>query len=642
MRKIFTFLACAAALMSANAQNLTDYTVDPVQGTVTEFSSVTVKFDNAEELEFMDSEAVYVTYNGTPIDGVKAKNTSYGSNAMIVTIPEAATAAGVYKVTVPANTFTLYDAEYNPTDYDKLIELTYTIEGEIAEKLEYTVTPAEGDVTSLSKIDIAFDGNKYADMDINTKDDITVTKDGVAIDGVGANCSGAVLGITIPETSEPGKYVATVKAGAICLYNADYTELLDNPEDIVITYTIKEKAAAVVYDAKILKIKPAEGEIDMEMIQFESFTITTAEGMRPKDGAQIKFVSADGSYDETLILKYSFSNQLIAFVTKAPEKNGAYTLTIPKGSFGDAAWIADPETGHANDEIVLNYTVTGLADPVAGVQYDLVPTEIIPVPETTVNGLDVITIKFEEGIKVKSNAKAYVSCIEARYSTENDIVDKGNGVFEVVLNKPVTESGKYDIFIYRGLFGDAAYMEDNNTGHASSDIETIWNVVTAQSGPEIDIVPAKITPEPETTVGELSTITIEFDGDVEMIEDAIAIVEGYDVEYSAEISITSKGKGVFEVVLTEPIKENGEYGMYISAGTFGDAEYIADNATGHCSDDIEVAWKVDKTQGIDNVNDDNIDTADGVYNLHGVRVADTIDGLAPGIYVNGGKKVMVK
>lgn len=642
MRKIFTFLACAAVCMSANAQNLTDYTVDPAQGTVTEFSAVTVKFDNAEELEFLDSEAVYVTHNGNQIDGVKAKNTSYGSNAMIITIPEVATAAGVYKVTVPANTFTLYDADYNPTDYDKLIELTYTIEGEIAEKLNYTATPAEGEVTSLSSISIAFD--KYADMEINTKDDITVAKNGVAVADVKMSYKDAVLTIAIPETSEAGTYTATVKTGAICLYNADYTEFLDNPEDIVLTYTIKEKAAAVVFDAKVLKIKPAEGEIDMDMIQFESFTITTAEGMRPKEDAQIKFASADGSYDETLTLKYSFSNQLIAFVTNAPEKNGAYTLTIPKGSFGDAEWIADPETGHANDEIVINYTVTGLAEPVVGVQYDLVPVKITPEPETTVSDLKTITIEFGEGIQVKPNAKAYVSCIEARYSSENDIVDKGNGVFEVILNKPVKESGKYDIFIIRGSFGDAAYMADNSKGHASGDVDAIWTVVTSASGPEIDIEPVKITPEPESTVSELTTITVEFDGDIRMIEDAIAIVESYDVEYSVEVAISAKGNGVFEIVLTDPVKESGEYMLYISAGTFGDADYIADETTGHCSDDIEAVWtvKIDKTEGIDNVNTDDIDTIDGVYNIHGVRVADSLEGLAPGFYVAGGKKVMVK
>lgn len=34
--------------------------------------------------------------------------------------------------------------------------------------------------------------------------------------------------------------------------------------------------------------------------------------------------------------------------------------------------------------------------------------------------------------------------------------------------------------------------------------------------------------------------------------------------------------------------------------------------------------------------------APGVYNLRGQRIADTPDGLAPGIYISGGVKILVK
>ena len=38
---------------------------------------------------------------------------------------------------------------------------------------------------------------------------------------------------------------------------------------------------------------------------------------------------------------------------------GEYSLTIPEGSFGNAAFADDPTTGHCNPELVYTYTING-------------------------------------------------------------------------------------------------------------------------------------------------------------------------------------------------------------------------------------------------------------------------------------------
>lgn len=78
----------------------------------------------------------------------------------------------------------------------------------------------------------------------------------------------------------------------------------------------------------------------------------------------------------------------------------------------------------------------------------------------------------------------------------------------------------------------------------------------------------------------------------------------------------------------------------VERGMFGDEEFISSNEeSGVANEAVSMVIEVIAT-GIDSVGSGN--EAKAVYNLHGVKVAESVDNLPAGIYVVDGKKVVVR
>ena len=130
------------------------------------------------------------------------------------------------------------------------------------------------------------------------------------------------------------------------------------------------------------------------------------------------------------------------------------------------------------------------------------------------------------------------------------------------------------------------------------------------------------------------------DTTVEAIDGTTATFECAEAGYSKQAEVKSLGHGMFTVEFDEAPAESGTYVLTIEEGAFGNSAYMASGyKVGKANTEINNSYTV-KVTGIDNISSDS--DVKAVYNLMGVKVADSTDNLPAGIYIVNGKKVVVK
>lgn len=240
----------------------------------------------------------------------------------------------------------------------------------------------------------------------------------------------------------------------------------------------------------------------------------------------------------------------------------------------------------------------------------------------------------------------------------SDIVVKFNGEVlpaydwekEDVMGKEVVSEGGNVLLV--NVYGAAADVEgdlyvsipagalDISGEPNPAAIEYTWKVVAKKEYTYV------ITPTPESTVSQLSELTIEFtNAETAVLHDSfvnawIGVWKGYSMIASATSveAVAGAGHPTFKVTFA-PLTEAGRYRI-----TFSDQTFYFDNAQG--SDFIQAWYEVDPTYtGIEGVGaESGLFT---VYNLQGILVlsdatADDVKALPAGIYIVNGKKVALK
>jgi len=492
MKKLFTTLAIAAmttsfAATTANAETF-EYTLDPASGsTVETLKTVTLSVTSPGiALDIYEPEKFKVLKDGAEFCGLTSTEVSY-SVKFALSLEKEATEPGTYELVLPAGSFDVMPEDAAPFKNSE-IRATYTVTGGTVgvPEFEYTLNPASGStVESLETIAISCDPDKAA-IEVKDASGIKVLKDGEDFCGVTSEetKNSEVYTFTLAtKATEAGTYELVIPAGAIDELVNNGDEIISNKE-IRATYTIEAPKTPVVYDLEIVKCKPAEGEVDMDMIQFESIIVTVKDtGLGADPEATATLAAEDGSYTYTGQFKFSWGVQFIMFVTEAPKYNGKYTFTIPQGSFGDAEWMADHSTGHSNPEIVVDYTFTGLKDPASPVAFDIVPESYLPATDATVNDLATVTVNFSKYYNAFSEkAVAHLSCTEAHYEATATPSRTYGDSFSYTFDPAPTEAGNYLFVIEEGAFGDNDYAEDNTLGHASAAISVVYEFVPEGSG----------------------------------------------------------------------------------------------------------------------------------------------------------------
>lgn len=204
-------------------------------------------------------------------------------------------------------------------------------------------------------------------------------------------------------------------------------------------------------------------------------------------------------------------------------------------------------------------------------------------------------------------------------------------------DKPITEPGTYILVVPTGAFYE---------GYSDEDIpESRWRYVVAEDGENPVTNPTQViaTPSEDTVLASLSQIILEFpdyQGVYYSSTEGTATV--YDKDGNAVatlkddyVSGLEDNKIALEVV--PEITANGTYTVEFPARVFtlvGEQMYDDQASTA-----FTLTYNVDSAVGIEAIATEEADAP--VYRIDGTRVINS-DNLPAGIYIRGGKKIIVK
>lgn len=643
MKKLFMSLALSAmtALSVSAAPSFENFVTDPDQGVVTEISDITVIFPGCEKIEINVSDAIYLIGS----DWEEVPGSLMNADNVLMFVPESTiTDAGEYILCIGEGALKGTDAENNTADNSTDIFVSYTIEGGSqggggeVNYLGYTSDPAEGEVESLSTIKVTFP-NIY-DLDFNSKGSINVTRNGVAIDGINVK-GGSELIVTLPaSTTDPGTYALNIPAGSCCGFDKSYSNWLDNPEDISLTWAIKNSADAVDFT---YSVSPANGFVTASLaetvVSFDALTSVSA-----TENAAV--ITLD---DRTLeAVNYSISggekeNQIKVTFSPAITAEGsdiAVQILFPAASL---TGVQGEATGTNTSEIEVGYTV------VPTVVYDLSlalssPTK--PNANGEISAEKQLTSFFfmadAAGLVPDETTEPNVTIKEVNGDFEaSAILKKAFGLdgtksyFSAEFLREPSYNGEYVITINQGAFGNELWESDHNLGQSNAAQTLSFTLVDGNDRLKYTLEPVEITPA-EGTYGkgsDFAAITFKFDTPDVSLSDATVIyatLAGKDVDFRSEGTFVSNGDGTFTVTFTASTAD-GTYLFSVLAGAFS-------APGGLLSPAISREYKLEGKSAITEIEAD--DAAKTVYNLQGMPVNGT---LRPGnIYIINGKKVLVK
>lgn len=509
-----------------------------------------------------------------------------------------------------------------------------------AEFKTVTVSPTQGEVPGLSVITMNF--SDYADVDVSKPGDVVLYKDGKEYKKLtAANVNNAyddyeeVIAFTFsPEIKEEGSYRLNIPAGALNIIEKGTFNNFANKEAINLEWTI---VGEVAYDVVPSRIKPAEGEIDLSAVQFESVILTVPGNMHPREGATATLVSADGSYNQTTELKFNFGNeqsaQLIAFF-KTPVFNGDYTLTIPQGSYGSPIWITNNGIGNSNPEITVKYKIVGGRNN-NNVTYDIKPASITPKPGS-VKSLKEFTLKFDEDVEVAEGAEATLAIGFGRYFANAPIVKVDSKTYTLTFDPIPTEEGEYTLRINEGIFFDSVNAADKNEGRMNAELTYTWSM-----GSLIDIV--STTPENESSLESIPegfqiVINTSSNSMVKRMEFEITETENGSSDEvtvaNGESELKNASGAIYWQNTGEAIPMYKEHTYIIYYTLYNASEDMIKS-------DMITLYGLSDSVGVEGIFVDS-DEAETIYNLQGIRINKERSALPAGLYIINGKKVVVK
>lgn len=656
--------------------------VTPAAGDYTEpISSITLTSatDGYPSVDILSSDDIMVYLDGAEFCGVRR---DYAAQGTVLKLKETMTESGEYKVVFPAGSWSVgnYSDEDNPKEKDGgEFEVIYNVDLggpkyniEIPEG-KLTPNSTDGDIIDLGEI---YDGalekfylnkvsgelyaiegatvnvyNKRAGYNVEA----TVTSDTPKKAVIG-NAMTTNINFLLPEPiTVNGTYTVVIPRGVFG--NKAYSEDQNTGEankayTFYVTFTggEPEPEPSVKFDLGIKTSKPAEGVVDLSSVVWEvtTFGVDAEYDLRPNSTVEATIDSEAAGYHASGVIKLSMATDFtrtFKFVNKEPSKNGTYIMTIPAGTFGDAEWLEDPETGHTNPEIKVYYLVKGASGDIT-TEYDIEIASTTPANESTVDiAENELTVSFTAAGEYSyyPNMKIAIDCEGAEYKGTAVITgaETADGVttFTTTLSAPITVNGEYTMTLPQGMFGDADYIADWTKGHANAAATYTFTVTggAAQKEPmKYDLVPT-VTPADGDQIEINTTVMITFvfpEGTVPTTDDARASLKCQTANYF-DTAYFLKGEANGTYVLkfgTIPFRE-GTYTMTIAEGTFVDADEA------HANPELNYSWNITDT-GIESIFTDEA-IEGGVYNLNGVYVGESLENLPAGIYVVKGHKVAV-
>ena len=618
---------------TAFAQSRTVTANPPTESTVSELSVITLTSDDPDYplIEINTASAVTVTRDET-IDcgGVTVDNYA---DPITLTLKNPQTEPGTYYIQIPRDALDFFSEDYSDMVNGMDVILVYTIDG-TSTPTTYTVnsTPESGSTLTepFSSVEISSGEPQFPDIDILSTSSITVTRDGSDFCGVTKADTADGVRLTLKEAiTESGEYVIHLPKDSWEMYMSTDDTYDSRSFDLDLTYIVD--LPGVKYNIEILptritpnsETEPVDlaGSYDGSLTEIR-FQVNGQLYLNPDaEATKASLVCKKNKYDVSKALradepKSSFGGYRTTFyldLDPALVQDGTYTLTIPRGAFGDSEFKENQELGSANREFTLDIEFTGGEPaPEPTVVYDLgikgtKPAEGI----VDMSGFtwEVTQISVPIEYKQREGAEVTLSNEVTGYSQTGELrngMSMGNTNTMLSTNgKEPNKNGTYILTIPAGSFGDEEWLADPETGHTNPEIKVYYRVTGAEgTDAALDLtllsaVPAEngtadISDEPLsisfTAAGELSyypnsKIQVYCDG---AEYDGTAVITG---------ATTEDGNTTFTTTLSEPILVNGTYTVAMPEGIFGDLDYVKDCSTGHGNEVIVYTFEVTGGQG---------------------------------------------
>ncbi len=347
----------ASYIIGAEKTNMTNYTLTPAPGDVESISSVTIDFPDTGLMGLnMNADVsgvklvgntgsvnntVYKVYAKQAIAGSSNYTLTFNYENSTVDQPLTILEPGEYTLTIPANTFSEFFS--NPVVGNNEIVARFTIKKNGGPVSRPNVSPAAGEVTSLSAITFSFGGNEvnnlqkesaWENITLTDRSDNTVYK----CESVTVNASTSSAVATFATIKKSGEYLLTVPAGAFSGYTS--AGRLSN-DGFNILYTIPAPTGT----DDLLNVTFESEETIVESIQHITFTFPdAAEGLKYPFASSVTSditlaytpsanLNADEEVYHPIGAQLSNGNTVTITFSEALTATGTYKLTIPAGVF---------------------------------------------------------------------------------------------------------------------------------------------------------------------------------------------------------------------------------------------------------------------------------------------------------------------
>ena len=644
---------------TVEAGNTIDVTVNPAPGEVSSLSSFV--------LSFADDPLATNTYWNVNNDGtnapyvIDAEGNKYactydfdwnGDEELMVTLVENITAAGSYKLVIPAGAIKLKGVE---TDSD--IKFNYTVTGNGGGSAwDVTSDPANGSkVTSLETVILTFnDFDPSNGIDYASEEPMVLTDpNGVEhkLSWTNAEFHNGVYNavrIALLEANDdawtridcttPGTYTLTIPANSVWEYE-NKSNIIN--EDLVFTWTVVKPWAVEVTPENGSTVKVLEGVT----VTFPDFTTSDGvvyDGETPlvltdPDGVAHNITpyavnQYEGAYNAISVTLFDENNEEID-----GSKRGTYTLTIPAGCIYDYT-----DETNTNTEFTFSWNVEGIdvtVNPANG-------AEVESLKEISFTFGDYESVSWNEAALAEAPLIFFDNVGEpVQLTADNLSVDAANAnTLVVTLHEEYTAVGTYSLTIPSG------YVVVNTTTQETLDMDLSFSW-------KIKGEPLTITPTPGV-VDEIGMVFITFND----IDPNIGIVINMDAYNENPAVFTDKDGKETEIgfrrinqmypttnsiAITLPVDDNitevGTYKLFIPANTvYG----LLDKSVVY-TEDINIEWTITTSTGIYGIFAGKNQKVN-VYTIDGTAVMTNADAaalkqLAPGkVYIINGKKYFVK
>lgn len=663
MNKIYSYAMAAAMAMTsfgAFAQDDVTVVVNPAAGSVLTEAPATfsLTFEGVASIAkplLGGNPVVLTTPSGQTQQCPTVGNwTITDGKTFECTIPSSIdrTQAGEWSFKLKKGGVSYVDEAGVKTDCPEYI-FTYTVGEEDNSRVKITLDPAANSTLEEfpEVFTMKFDGPESIKKNILAANPVKVYEPGsssaLVCTATWDNANNLITLKTHKDTDRtvPGVYtIKLVKDGVQYIF-PDGTEKAEE-QDFYYNVIGVEQSDDVKYDIELAGTTPklATGfnasERTWEIIQFTF----NAGDLQPVDGATATITGPN--YKMSAPLRFSMGNASATWMKASfqdPVYNGTYTLTIPQGAVGNAAYLADPEKGRANAAVNLTFEVTG------GKQYTgnekqttLNPIEVLPTVGGKVETLNFVILNFEEdvyyneGLTFKVGIKEDPAAMAFSNFGTATVTGSGNSVRLNIEPKP-TKQAEYMLTIPESSFRNAENAADATNFNSALSYNFLLRPV------KVAVEVLSTDPKSGTRVqgfhiGEGITINTDNNDAVAKMDVTVTayILDNESAAPQTVLSATTTTKNAEGAICWLADKDYAfsadnyyevAYTLYDEAGVaIYDSLYDFDGADGFVL--VEAIF--------------GNDTPKTIYNMQGMRVGDDIHALPAGIYIVNGKKLIIR